>query len=57
MSTIEDRIKEALEKSKAYERPEEFVGVTFYARLNSEGLLEITQPAVRTSWIPVKSKS
>ena len=57
MSAIEERIKEALEKSKAYERPEEFVGVIFYARLNSEGLLEITQPTVRTSWIPVKSKS
>lgn len=57
MSTIEERIKEALEKSKASERPEEFVGVTFYARLNSEGLLEITQPTVRTPWIPVKSKS
>jgi hypothetical protein len=57
MSTIEERIREALEKSRAYERPEEFVGVVLYARIGPSGLLEITQPTVRTPWIPVKSKS
>lgn len=57
MSDLEESVKRALESSKASEKPEEYVNVSFVARIGADGRLEYSQPRVRLPWIPNKSKS
>lgn len=55
MTDTDTRIREALEKKGL--PPEVWVNVTFQACLLPDGQLQISEPCVRTPWIPTKSKT
>lgn len=55
MTDTDTKIREALEKKGL--PPSVWVNVTFQACLLPDGQLNISEPCVRTPWIPTKSKT